>query len=255
MASKLYEGLTYKSSPKAFVALNGLSKALAEEICAQGISTLEFLKQQSNWQDVVQKACANIYKGDPVAESQMMKRYVTALKNLSSYLDAKEKADKKAEAENLRQLVVNHLTQCPITYAVFVKPVVAADGYTYEKTAIEKWFQEHDTSPMTGEVISTVLYPNMGMKDLVEFFNKKGIFSPFYFNSTLVGITCKKQINKVNLSVFNGHLKLCLSQVYILMHTLPTDRVVTCFLTDQTCQMEKTEPQPVRAASGISFFS
>lgn len=28
-------------------------------------------------------------------------------------------------------------------------PNVAADGYTYERKAIEGWFKENDTSPMT----------------------------------------------------------------------------------------------------------
>lgn len=28
-------------------------------------------------------------------------------------------------------------------------PCVAADGYTYDRKAIEKWLQENDNSPMT----------------------------------------------------------------------------------------------------------
>lgn len=28
-------------------------------------------------------------------------------------------------------------------------PCVAADGYTYDRTAIEKWLEEKDKSPMT----------------------------------------------------------------------------------------------------------
>ena len=30
-------------------------------------------------------------------------------------------------------------------------PVIAADGHTYERSAIEQWFNNHDTSPMTNE--------------------------------------------------------------------------------------------------------
>ena len=42
---------------------------------------------------------------------------------------------------------------CPITHVLMQDPVVAADGMTYEKVAIERWLESHDTSPMTGEVL------------------------------------------------------------------------------------------------------
>lgn len=29
---------------------------------------------------------------------------------------------------------------CPITQTMYIDPVVAADGHTYEKSAIQKWF-------------------------------------------------------------------------------------------------------------------
>eukprot|EP00743_Colponemidia_sp_Colp-15_P015411 GILK01018529.1.p1 GENE.GILK01018529.1~~GILK01018529.1.p1 ORF type:complete len:347 (+),score=48.33 GILK01018529.1:72-1043(+) len=39
---------------------------------------------------------------------------------------------------------------CPITCELMQDPVVAADGFTYERWAIEKWLKHHDTSPCTG---------------------------------------------------------------------------------------------------------
>lgn len=40
-------------------------------------------------------------------------------------------------------------------------PVVAADGFCYEKSAIEEWFREHDTSPMTNlKVDHKILNPS-----------------------------------------------------------------------------------------------
>merc|ERR1711964_163749 len=39
---------------------------------------------------------------------------------------------------------------CPITTSVMVDPVLAADGYNYEKTALEQWFETSSMSPMTG---------------------------------------------------------------------------------------------------------
>eukprot|EP01105_Mastigella_eilhardi_P010645 TRINITY_DN247_c0_g2_i2.p1 TRINITY_DN247_c0_g2~~TRINITY_DN247_c0_g2_i2.p1 ORF type:complete len:610 (+),score=152.39 TRINITY_DN247_c0_g2_i2:54-1832(+) len=37
---------------------------------------------------------------------------------------------------------------CPITQLVMRDPVLAADGFLYERTAIEQWLEHHSTSPM-----------------------------------------------------------------------------------------------------------
>eukprot|EP00891_Asterochloris_glomerata_P003544 jgi/Astpho2/3544/e_gw1.00057.80.1_t len=40
---------------------------------------------------------------------------------------------------------------CPITTDLMEQPVFASDGYVYERSAIERWFQGHSTSPMTNK--------------------------------------------------------------------------------------------------------
>lgn len=52
--------------------------------------------------------------------------------------------------DRLHRLSAHTLT-CPITMHRFVDPVLAADGHTYERAAIERWFAQRDSSPMTGE--------------------------------------------------------------------------------------------------------
>jgi len=48
-------------------------------------------------------------------------------------------------------------------------PVVAADGFTYERAAIETWLLMNDTSPSTGEPMAhKFLTPNNGLKQLLE---------------------------------------------------------------------------------------
>jgi hypothetical protein len=43
-----------------------------------------------------------------------------------------------------------------------VDPVIAADGHTYERAAIEEWFQDHATSPMTSaQLPHTALIANV----------------------------------------------------------------------------------------------
>jgi streptogramin lyase len=60
---------------------------------------------------------------------------------------------------------------CPILCEVMEDPVVAADGYTYERAAIETWFRQgiaRDRSPMTNLPISTALFPNIAIKQQID---------------------------------------------------------------------------------------
>ena len=66
---------------------------------------------------------------------------------------------------------------CPIILEVFVDPVVAADGHTYERAAIENWFRRaHEsgaipTSPKTNMPLSsTCLIPNFTTRQAAEHF-------------------------------------------------------------------------------------
>jgi len=58
---------------------------------------------------------------------------------------------------------------CPISHAVFADPVLAADGFTYERACIEEWFRRRGPkSPMTGcEMANTRLVPNLAIRALV----------------------------------------------------------------------------------------
>ncbi|KAJ7568771.1 hypothetical protein O6H91_01G047400 [Diphasiastrum complanatum] len=38
---------------------------------------------------------------------------------------------------------------CPIVQEVMADPVIVADGYAYDSVATRKWFEEHNTSPLT----------------------------------------------------------------------------------------------------------
>lgn len=50
---------------------------------------------------------------------------------------------------------------CPILGKVMKSPVLAMDGYTYERDAIEAWLRRSDISPITGLFIAETLVPNM----------------------------------------------------------------------------------------------
>ncbi len=58
---------------------------------------------------------------------------------------------------------------CPLTLEVMRNPVVTVDGHRFEESAISLWLQDHDTSPMTNQVLtSKVLIPNITLKVAIE---------------------------------------------------------------------------------------
>lgn len=59
---------------------------------------------------------------------------------------------------------------CPITHEVMGVPVLAPDGRTYERAAIEQWCERHPESPLTREPFETPvrLVVNYGLRDAIE---------------------------------------------------------------------------------------
>ena len=56
---------------------------------------------------------------------------------------------------------------------IMVDPVVANDGYTYDRKNIEEWWQKSDLSPMTGLPIeSKSLIPNHTLKSAISSWNE-----------------------------------------------------------------------------------
>ena len=79
--------------------------------------------------------------------------YVNKLKSLSS-----SKAD-----EVPKEFV------CPITKRITYDPVMTSDGHTFERKAIECWFEKYDFSPVThNKLDSKILLPNFALKQLIR---------------------------------------------------------------------------------------
>ena len=58
---------------------------------------------------------------------------------------------------------------CPITQEVMVDPCTCMDGHTYERKAIERWLENHDTSPLTGAKLpSKMLLTNFALRNAIE---------------------------------------------------------------------------------------
>jgi len=58
---------------------------------------------------------------------------------------------------------------CPITLNLMDDPVVAQDGESYERRAMEAWMHNNPTSPLHHTAITdTRLYPNRALKVLIK---------------------------------------------------------------------------------------
>eukprot|EP00415_Alexandrium_ostenfeldii_P003643 UN3643 len=58
--------------------------------------------------------------------------------------------------------------RCPISHDVMRDPVVAADGFTYERASIERWLTDHSTSPLPNlRMQHGVLCPNLTLRSLI----------------------------------------------------------------------------------------
>jgi hypothetical protein len=58
---------------------------------------------------------------------------------------------------------------CPITYDKMKDPVVASDGHSYERSAIEEILRgPHPISPLTRATLGTALVPNLNLRRRIE---------------------------------------------------------------------------------------
>lgn len=71
-------------------------------------------------------------------------------------------ARREAECETLRVTLraICEAAECPILHSPCEDPVVASDGQTYERKALEPWLQEQGTSPLTRKWLQPYIYPN-----------------------------------------------------------------------------------------------
>lgn len=103
----------------------------------------------------------------PVVEERAVVVPHVLLMELQRLLDraaaAEELAEQRsAECESLRTLLraLANSGQCPILLGPWTDPVVASDGYTYERSVIEDWMLHSPTSPITRALLRLPLYSN-----------------------------------------------------------------------------------------------
>ncbi|KAF7096819.1 hypothetical protein CFC21_098717 [Triticum aestivum] len=84
------------------------------------------------------------------------------LENILSRLTSSQ----KFESQNT--VVPSHFI-CPISQEVMDDPCVAADGHTYERTAIEAWLKKHKISPITKHILpSLTIIPSHSLHEAIQ---------------------------------------------------------------------------------------
>lgn len=66
-----------------------------------------------------------------------------------------------------RPQLLRHL-RCPLTKEIFVDPVIAKDGRTYEREAIKEYIKRYECSPMTGEKMDATFTDNIEIKEMIR---------------------------------------------------------------------------------------
>ena len=80
-------------------------------------------------------------------------------------LDASPRNAEVPRAEASRYL---HGMVCPISHEAFRDPVVAEDGFSYERAAIARWLVHRASSPQTNAPMGARLLPNHALRSAVE---------------------------------------------------------------------------------------
>lgn len=105
--------------------------------------------------------CPEQYTSEQVDEvAAEMKNARRRLKALRSTSSASSGSTKKPEPPAA--------FVCPITFELMDDPVVASDGHSYQRVAIEAWLDAHDTSPKTNVAMDKRLYPNFSLRAQID---------------------------------------------------------------------------------------
>ena len=94
---------------------------------------------------------------------------------------------------------VPHEFICPISYMIFLYPVVSMDGNTYEKDHIKKWFEKSNNSPKTNQKIDKTIIINRNLKIIIdEYLEKNPDMKQFQYINTDTSIETDTSIQSDN---------------------------------------------------------
>lgn len=142
---------------------------------------------------------------------------------------------------------------CPITGAIMTNPVIATDGYTYEKSAIESWLNIKFISPMTRQPMSVSdLTPNRALKDAIDEY-LSNTPNAVVQQPTLVSQQPPKKDVKIEGKVFMDNLNKTKLHVK-LSPNIPSTRLPTAllFVLDVSGSMDEIDATKSAEDSNLS---
>ena len=86
-------------------------------------------------------------------EEKLAKHEAEREKLAEKYRTLKQRFQDRLRLRDLANDQIEDEFRCPITHEIMNFPVIAADGFSYEQAAIERWLQERKTSPLTGQAL------------------------------------------------------------------------------------------------------
>jgi gluconate kinase len=99
---------------------------------------------------------------------ELDKEHAVAAEYLSE-VKAAEQRKSERQTKQIPDIPVPHEFLCPLTHGTMRDPVVAADGNTYEREAIEQYFERYSKSPLTQEPLKNKeVVPNNALKKLIR---------------------------------------------------------------------------------------
>lgn len=95
------------------------------------------------------------HRGGEAHQAKVMKLLKAALgESEATALLSASAASVASGSTNRDSHQLQDMLTCPISQEVMIDPVMAADGFTYERVDITNWLAKSDSSPMTGETLS-----------------------------------------------------------------------------------------------------
>ncbi len=139
-----------------------------EEDLDTATKLLAHIDKRACWDQHKQERIGRLHGiADRCLESRSPKR--PELVELIPELEEMRRSTQALPAEG-PMLSENDSFQCPLTMEVMRDPVITADGHTYERKEIEKWFAlGNRTSPLTGaELPSANLTSNIALRKVIQ---------------------------------------------------------------------------------------
>eukprot|EP00210_Caulerpa_lentillifera_P006926 g6622.t1 len=110
-------------------------------------------------------------------EKQVSMRVDAELQIQKLQSDLEKYSNRTERAEQMFKALLSEVEDCiccPITCTMMEDPVIAADGHTYEREAIEQWLGKKKESPVTRQALrSSLLMPHLAVKKLMKRYNQE----------------------------------------------------------------------------------